>query len=251
MERFYRNTDSNSHPFFYNFLVGGKASTMRSTMMSVYFLVAASIGREIQRKTVLSYIFIVLLVINPVFFYEPGFWLTFIAVFAIVYANKIFMGLAATVKKKLLQNRKPHRTGNEEKHVMIKSNYLLSIFVTTFSVNVFILPVLLFIFKEASLLSLLTNIFAIPVFYMLLFILIISSISGLIWPPIGETLVKPSEILTGWLQKIAGSWRFFRFSLIELQDFEVIHLIIYYIFLISMLIIISKVIEKWTRNKIS
>jgi competence protein ComEC len=237
--------------FFYNFLIGGKASTVRSTMMSVYFLLAAGVGREIKRKTVLSYVFIILLFINPGFFTEPGFWLTFIAVFALVFVNKTLIELADVIKKKLAQIRQPYGKVYDRKHVKHRSNYFSSILVATFSVNIFILPVLLFIFKEASLLSLLTNLFAIPVFYMLLFILIISSILGLIWPPAGEILVRPSGILIWWLQKIAGSWRFFRFSIIKSQDFGLIHLIIYYIFLLSMLIIISRIIENWNSKKTS
>ena len=232
--------------FFYNFLVGGKASTIRSTMMSVYFLISCRVGREIHRKTVLSYIFIILLIINPGFFYEPGFWLSFIAVFAILYANKPVLDLIAVFKEKLALNFFRCAKEKNKNHRMARVSFLTSIAVTTFSVNIFILPLLLHIFNEASLLSLLTNLPAIPVFYILLFILIISTIAGLIWPPAGEILIKPSTVLIGWLKEIAASWRFFRFSIIESGDFDVIHLIIYYIFLLSVLIIVSRIIERWT-----
>ncbi len=234
---------------FYNFLVGGKASTIRATMMSVYFLLAAQVGREIDRKTVLSFVFIVMLVISPGFFLAPGFWLTFTAVFAISYANKPFMEISALLKKKFIQTRRPYNYTDGEKLKIAGDNYFFSIFITTFSVNIFIIPLLLYIFKETSLISLFTNLCAVPVFYVLLFILILSSISALIWPPAGAVIIPPSALLIGWLQEIAGSWRFFKLSFLKYRDFGALHLIIYYIFLLSVLIIISRVTKNYKRKR--
>ncbi len=235
--------------FAYNFLVGGKASTIRSTVMSAYFLLAAGSGRELRIKTILSYVFIFLLIINPGFFTEPGFWLTFVAVFAIVYTNKIFKKVFVIIIEELFSRRAAYLNKKSEKKGSYAWDYIISMFVTTFSVNIFIVPILLFVFKEASILSFLTNPFAIPVFFILLFILIISSITALIWPPAGGVIARTAEIFVAWLLKIAGAWRFLSFGTVMVKDFKVIYLIVYYIFLLVMFIIVSRITENLAKNK--
>jgi len=156
--------------------------------MSVFVLYARHLGRDYSNKYLLSVCFILLLIFNPAFYSDLGFWLSFASMFAIIYTNDIYKSVFLYLKKKFINRlAEPGHSGK------MKLNYFSEMAITTISVNIFIFPLLLFFFGEFSFLSLPVNMAAVPVFYCLLFILIISSIAGLFWPPAGIAIAKAAK----------------------------------------------------------
>ena len=233
--------------FFYNFLVGCRASILRSTFMSGLVILANSIKIEYSRKNILSMVFIFTLMINPGMFNDAGFWLSFSAVAAIIYINNIFYKLFDVLYSLYKKKRLLITDYNGTK---IGRNYFIEISITTFSVNIFIFPLIAYIFKEFSFLSFFTNVLIIPLFYVLLLLLILFSIVGLFWPPISVFLLKSVNFPIFLILKITGIWKFFNFGVIQIKNFNIIAMTVYYISLLIFLFLISKFVILKLKNKI-
>ncbi|OQA20650.1 MAG: ComEC family competence protein [Actinobacteria bacterium ADurb.Bin346] len=227
----------------YNFVIGEKASVLRATIMAVFILFSSRWKKALDNKAALSFSYIILLIINPGFFKNASFWLSFLSVAAILYLNNIISGffrfLAGRIfiifKMPALSMRFAGKS---------KPGYFGSLFVTSLSVYIFIFPVLMYLFGSAGIFAVIINMAAIPVFYALLFILIISSLLAILWPPLGSLLLKPSAVPLFILDKISGLWKISGYSVLRIDDFSMIYVILYYTVLVLSAIVISGFLKK-------
>jgi ComEC/Rec2-related protein len=207
----------------YNFITGTKASVMRASVMSVFVFYARHLGRDHSNKYLLSICFIILLIINPSFFSDLGFWLSFASVFAIIYTNGIYKSMFSNLNRKF--NKRliaGAKTGKRQ------PNYFSELAISTISVNIFIFPLLFFFFGEFSFLSLPVNMAVVPVFYCLLFILILSSIAGLFWPPAGVAIIKAVKPVIIIILKISEQYKRVDFLIIDSPDLSSWYIVLYY-----------------------
>jgi ComEC/Rec2-related protein len=236
--------------FLYNFIAGEKASALRATVMSVFVLTANLMERQYNKKIILSISFILLLTLNPEFFYNWGFWLSFASMAGIIYLNPIITDLFRFIRKRLQKAGSYFfgsfpDTGDPDsgyKRSIRKSpreNYFISSIITTVSVNIFIFPVLIFLFKELPVFSIPANLLAAPVFYMLLAILLAASFLALLWPPFGGFIIKPAGLLVEVLLKIARIYKISDFNVISLSNLKPYHMVIYYFALAAVSIALS------------
>jgi ComEC/Rec2-related protein len=236
--------------FLYNFIAGEKASALRATVMSVFVLTANLMERQYNKKIILSLSFIILLVLNPGFFYDWGFWLSFTSMAGILYLNPILTDLFRFIRKKVKKlcgyffgsfpSADDPDSGN--KRSIRKSygeNYFVSSIITTVSVNIFIFPVLIYLFKELPVFSIPANLMAAPIFYMLLAILLTASFLALFWPPLGGFIIKPAGLLVEALLKIASIYKISDFNVISLSNLQPVHMVIYYFALAAIFIALS------------
>jgi len=223
---------------FYNFLIGQKASALRASMMAILIILTGFWEREPDGKFVLSMTYIFLLSAFPEFLNNIGFWLSFAAMAAIIYINNIFSGLLKKICKNIKTKFK-FRNGYSP-----EENYFIKIFMTTFSINIFILPVMLYFFKDFSLIAPLTNILIIPVFYLLLFILILSSAASLFWPPIGSFTIVPAKPLILYILKIVNFFGTKEFFILKIENISYYYLAVYYLLLFVVLFLLNKYIKK-------
>gem|GEM_PF-2624495 len=229
----------------YNFVIGEKASVLRATVMSVFVLFSANWGKAINKKAVLSFTYLIMLVINPSFFTEVSFWLSFLSVAAIIYLNDIVAGLFDYLKKKIVQTIKPAPSVLLVKNGHIrKPGYFASIFITSLSVNIFIFPVIMCIFGSTGIFAVILNIAAVPVFYAVLFILIIASFAAIIWPPFGSVLLKPVSVPLHILIKLSEAWKISGASIIRIDEFGPIYVILYYTVMCALSFAASKFLNR-------
>jgi len=228
----------------YNFIVGARASILRASLMAIFVFFAERWGREYDRKLILSVVFIFLLAANPSFFYDPGFWLSFVSVFAIIYSNDIFRKTFKSLKQKICA-----RLGVPAGKKEAGRNFFAELAVTTLSVSVFIFPVTVYLFQEFSILSLPVNMAAVPLFYLLLFVLLVSTISSLFWPPLAISILKPSKFIISLLAKLSALWKRLDFGVIALKNFGPLNVILYYLFLIIILAVLYKIFVKKRRDE--
>lgn len=120
----------------YAALAGFSVPTQRALVMVCVFMLSILLRRHVQSLHVLAIAFLVVLLIDPMAVLSVGFYLSFLAVFCIIYV------LSA-------------RLGSE--------NRLLSGLKLHFVIGLGLLPVLLFFFQHASLISPVANFVAIPV----------------------------------------------------------------------------------------
>jgi competence protein ComEC len=225
--------------FLYNFIAGEKASALRATVMSVFILTANLMERQYNKKIILSISFIILLTINPEFFYNWGFWLSFASMAGILYLNPVITDLLKFIRKSVqkagsyffgsfLDADDPDNACKRSKRRLHGENYFVSSIITTVSVNIFIFPVLIYLFKELPVFSIPANLMASPVFYMLLVILLTASFLALLWPPLGGFVLKPAGLIVDILLKITRIYKISDFNVIHLSNLKVYHMVIYY-----------------------
>ena len=227
----------------YNFIIGQRASALRATLMAFFVLLALYWGKEYSRKNVLSFSYIFLLVLEPRFFLNMGFWLSFLSVFGLIYAREPLILFFNELKNRMIKIRKKDRNSENPEDTPVK-NYFLSSFIAVFSINITVLPLLLYLFGESPVISFMSNVIAIPVFYGFLSLLFVSSAVILIWPPYGQLLLQAARIPVFILLKISETWRYIGFSTIKSNNFETIHLLIYYIVILFVFFIISRSWQK-------
>ena len=208
----------------YNLIVGQRASMLRATIMIVFVIFANELKREYSSQIILYNTYIIMMLFNPAFLIDIGFWLSFCSIAAIVFINPILLQFF----KEIIPNFK------------WKSNYILRILMITFSINIAIFPMLAYFFGEVSQVSLFSNIVIIPVFYLALLILVMSSALGLIWPPIGGFFIKPSSIILSCILKMVEFFGKLSFSILRLEYFPLKYVLIYYLVLIIFLAVIVK-----------
>ena len=236
--------------FLYNFIAGEKASALRATVMSVFVLTANLMERQYNKKIILSLSFIILLTINPEFFYNWGFWLSFTSMAGILYLNPVITDLFRFVRKRVQKSGSyffgsfpeadaPDNAYKKSKRKLRGENYFVSSIITTVSVNIFIFPVLIYLFKELPVFSIPANLMASPVFYMLLAILLTASFLALLWPPFGGFVLKPAGLIIEILLKIARIYKISDFNVISLSNFKGYHMVIYYFALAAVFIALS------------
>jgi ComEC/Rec2-related protein len=216
----------------YNFLVGERASMLRASITVVLIFLAGRWNREYSHKIILYFSYIALIIYNPYFIYSAGFWMTFGSMAALSFIYPFLSGAAArnTIAKGPV------------------TAYFLKIIFITLSVQIVLFPVLVYFFNEVSLISPLANVLIIPAFYILLFIMIFSSLTIIIWPPAGGFILRSGDIFFRYILKTAGILARFNFCVIRFDDSAVKNVIVCYavLFILSSAIyILVKIIRPW------
>ncbi|MBA7561215.1 hypothetical protein ES708_02851 [subsurface metagenome] len=212
----------------YNFLVGERASILRASITVIFILLAKEWNREYSHKILLYLSFIIIIIFNPYFIYDLGFWMSYGSMAALVFIYPAAIRLA----------------GNIFPFLKLKRSFFIKIALITLSIQTVLFPVLAYFFKEVSLISPVANILVIPVFYILLSILIVSSFVTIIWPPMGGILLKPSSIFFVYILKTVKILSKFDFCIINLDSFTVKNVIVYYIALLIILFTACMIIKR-------
>jgi ComEC/Rec2-related protein len=214
--------------FAYNFLIGEKASALRASTMAVFVLMARGVERESSYRIILYMSYIAVVACDPFYIYDIGFWMTFISVAALVYAYPVFHRLAGMLN--LFRSR--------------IAGFFLKIILATVSIQAALFPLLTYFFGEVSLISVIASAIVIPAFYPLLFILIISSLAILIWPPLGCFILKPGNIFTGYIVKIVRILARFDYPIIGSGNFPEYGALVYYPVFIFVLVLLRAAIKR-------
>jgi len=213
----------------YNFLVGERASILRASITGIFILLARNWKREYSRKNILYLSYIIVIIYNPYFLYDIGFWMTYGSMAALVFIYPVFL----RVTEKFFT----HRVGPV-------INFFKKIVFVTLSIQVILFPILIYFFKEVSLVSPLANVFILPLFYALLFILIISSFVIITWPPAGGFILRLSKFFFEYILKIVKVFDKFNFCVISLNSFKLESVITYYSVFLFILVVVYIILKK-------
>lgn len=218
----------------YNFLVGERASMLRASVMVIFILLARSWDREYSHKILLYLSYIIIVIYNPFFLDDLGFWMSYGSMAALIFIYPLILKL---FKKNFISLNSALR-------------YFVKIVLITLSIQVVLFPISAYFFKEFSLVSPMANMLIIPVFYILLFILMVSSFFVIIWPPVGSFILKSGSIFFDCISKTVKTLSKFDFCIINFDSFPVKNVIVYYIILIIVLFTVGATIKMIkTHNK--
>ncbi|MBU2563628.1 MAG: ComEC/Rec2 family competence protein, partial [Actinobacteria bacterium] len=217
----------------YNFLVGERASILRASITVIFILLAKEWNREYSHKILLYLSYIIIIIFNPYFIYDLGFWMTYASMAALVFIYPAVVRLA----------------GNIFPFLKLKRSSFIKIALITLSIQTVLFPVLAYFFKEVSLISPVANILIIPVFYILLSILMVSSFVTIIWPPVGGLLLKPSSIFFVYILKTVKILSKFDFCIINFDSFPVKNVVVYYIVFVVILFTALTIVKRINISK--
>ena len=148
-------------------LTGFEASVCRAALMGFGTLFALVLSREVKPLALLLTAATILLLVNPLWIWDLGFQLSFLAT----------LGLIVTTPP-----------------LMAKLDWMppaiASIVVVPIAASVWVLPLLLYIFSVVSPYSILVNIIAAPLLWILSIGGMFSALAGLIFPPAGSVLAQ-------------------------------------------------------------
>ncbi|TAF36464.1 MAG: ComEC/Rec2 family competence protein [Oscillatoriales cyanobacterium] len=151
-------------------LTGFEASICRAALMGFGTLFALVLSREVKPLGLLLIAATILLLVNPLWIWDLGFQLSFLAT----------LGLVVTAPP-----------------LMAKFDWMppaiASILVVPIAASVWVLPLLLYVFSVVSPYSILVNIIAAPLLWILSIGGMVSALAGLIFPPAGSVLAQLLE----------------------------------------------------------
>ncbi|MDD5621615.1 MAG: ComEC/Rec2 family competence protein [Actinomycetota bacterium] len=211
----------------YNFLVGERASMLRASVMVIFILLARSWNREYSYKILLYLSYIIIVIYNPFFLDDLGFWMSYGSMASLIF---IYPPILKLFKKRFISLNPALR-------------YFTKIVLITLSIQVVLFPISAHFFKEVSLISPMANMFVIPAFYILLAILMISSFLIIIWPPVGSIILKSGSVFFDYISKIVKTLSKFDFCIINFDSFPIKNVIVYYIILMIALFAAGAIIK--------
>ena len=139
--------------FFYATLAGFSVPTQRALIMLAVWVAATLLRRHVQAINVFAIALLLVLLYSPLVVLSAGFYLSFLAVFIIIYAMSARLG---------------------QEHYLLKSFRLHCV------IGLSLLPVLLFFFQSVSLIAPVANMIAVPV---ISFIVVPLSLLALVFLP--------------------------------------------------------------------
>ena len=217
----------------YNYLLGVKASVLRASIWMVAAIIAGQWNRESNRPRILCISFILLLILNPLFLEDTGFWFSFAAMSGIVFVQPLIMKASGTVPS----------------IKRIVNNYLCRTLILTISIQITCGPLLLYYFRYLPLVSPVSNICILPFFYALLLLLMVSAFFAIIWPPLGGFVLKATPPLFKIITGMAGFFSKPGLPMLKASNMVPVQLLVYYLALFLLLLLARRSLEKRLRAK--
>ena len=130
--------------FFYAILTGSNPPAIRATIMASCILLTFVLNRESLIYNSICLAALIILIYNPQYLFTASMQLSFIATIGIIYFYPRIYNSFSKIKSKFCK-------------------YILSIFCVTLSVQIALIPILIFYFGKFSVISFIANILIVPI----------------------------------------------------------------------------------------
>ena len=202
--------------FIYFYIAGGSPSIGRAVVSSVFADICFVVDRKRDGISTLAIIASVMIFLNPFVIYNTGFQLSFLATFSIVYFYPI-----------------------------INKRIKFSATSVTIAANIMTLPIIVYSFDGISILSVISNVLAVPFVAFVVYIDVASIFLFEIFPFIASIVAGLNSVIITIiyfiLEKVDEIW----FSYIQFTQLDFSFLVIYYIIIILGIIYYEiKVVEE-------
>ncbi|MDD4211736.1 MAG: ComEC/Rec2 family competence protein [Clostridia bacterium] len=198
--------------FGYAYLCGFSASIVRASIMALTLIFGSLLGEQNDNLSSLSFAGIIILLISPICLFTAGFLLSFASVFGIFIFYPIFTKLFKRIDM---------------------PKWLSSAISLTLSAQIATLPLLIYFFNSFNLLSVITNVLALPLFTLGYIVLFVSVILTAILPLFSFLFIIPNLAFT-FVYLIAKFVSSVSFASVSLFSFGLFATIIYYVFVFSL-----------------
>lgn len=209
---------------FYSFLCSFSPSVVRASLMCLILFSAEMFGREYDPLSAIGFSGIIILLVAPFYALDLGFRLSYFCVLSIFVLYKTFNNLLLKIK------------------VPKKLSASIAVCLST---QLGILPFLINIFGEVAILSIITNLIAIPLFEVFYMFLIVGLVLTFIFPFM-SFILKFCELILFFIDYIAGIVSSIPFAVIKLPALNIFITLAYF----TCLFISSRFVKLKTLNKV-
>ncbi len=192
-------------------LTGMPASVFRAVTMAVVILIAYMVNRSTNIYNSLAIAAFIILALNPEELFGAGFQLSFLAVLSIAVIYPIFQRYiySLKIKSKII-------------------NYLLLFMCVSLSAQVGTLPLTFIYFGKLSLVSLLTNLFVIPMAGLIVGVAVLTLALNAFLSFIAQLFAAVNELIIFILFKLVSIAGSNEYSFLPIKDFSTLDAIIFY-----------------------
>ncbi|OGV07406.1 MAG: DNA internalization-related competence protein ComEC/Rec2 [Ignavibacteria bacterium RIFOXYB2_FULL_36_7] len=206
------------------FITGVQPSVFRATVMAVVIIIAFLSNRSTSLFNSLAFASVIILVLSPEEILNPGFQLSFSAVLGIAIFYPRTEKLISTLKLRSKVLR-----------------YILLFMAVSLSAQIGTLPFTVMYFGKLSIISLLANLFVIPVVGVVVGLGIFTLIINIAFPFVAIYFAAANELVTKLLFlfiELSGNENF---SYIFVKNFSLYDSLLFYLFLFFLLYVIKKI----------
>lgn len=209
-------------------LTGASASVVRASIMGGLFIVSRALGRKVPPLHLLLMAVFLMILQNPFALFDVGLQLSFFATLGLILSLDLFRFDA----KKIYQ-------------------IFLSVIPETLIAQVFTLPILIYHFSEASIISVIPNALILPLVPLAMLMIFISVIISFISVHLGMFVSLSGEVL---LRYFVGVIKFFGdldFARVEIKSVPYYVIVIFYLLaIVSIQVLIKRVNEKRYQKRV-
>jgi len=206
---------------FYAMMVDMKPSVTRAVIMASIILIGRAWEKKVNVYNSLAAAAFIQTLYSPFLLFDIGFQLSFSAVFSIVYFNKRITTLLPEKIKPLTLK------------ISIFRN-IYQLFLISFSALIGTLPLTAYYFHRVSLISLIANLFAIPLVGIIGALGFSQIILGFIWNSFNIAYGRVEMILITILQKLTSITGESSFAYFQIKEFSIVTAIILYFIILGL-----------------
>ncbi|MBT4067348.1 MAG: DNA internalization-related competence protein ComEC/Rec2 [Candidatus Marinimicrobia bacterium] len=212
---------------FFCFLTGGKPSVIRASLMAGLYVLTPILNRQGNLWNTIFFSAFLILLFDPLYIYDLGFIFSYTAVLSIVIFYQLIESILPEKLKISSIKSKPVR-------------FIYGLFIVSLSAQIGTLPITAFYFGRIPIISLVANVFIVPIVGILVAIGFCIIFFG--WIPIlGGLFGQSAWFVTNLISYLAEFFSDFPFAFIEMPHFSLIWILIYFIFIsIPFLFLIPK-----------
>lgn len=175
-------------------MTGASATAVRAGSMALLALLARFLGARYDITRALFFVACAMIVYNPHTLYDPSFQLSFLATFGLIT-------LSGVIEKKLKK--------------MTNMLSLRETFSATLATQVCVVPLLVYLSGEVSVVSLLANIVVLPIIPLSMFLGSVLGVAGSFFSVLGVALSFPAVLVSGYILFVSDQLSRVPFASIE------------------------------------
>jgi len=218
--------------FIYAIMVGNRIPTLRAGIMIYTYLFAIILDRHRDLYNILALAVIILLIWNPLSFYDIGFQLSFIAVLGITFCISNF-----------LYNNTEIRKEEFNFYSFIKKK-VFQYLIVSLAASLSVLPIIAIYFNKLIFVSPLSNSIVLPFASFLIPLALFSSFLGLIYTPLIKLTSWTINIFTSIIFYLAKFFSSLPFSYIFISKPSLLILLLYYTALFTIFFYKKRVLKR-------
>ncbi len=172
---------------FYAALTGGNAPVVRASVMAGIYLLGLAIQRRNSVINTLSIAALIILLVNPLELFQPGFQLSFTAVLGIVLIYQKLRALCGNIFSDWYEKGHDFRTG------------MMQLFLVSLSAQIATLPLTAYYFGRVSIVSVFINLPVVPAAGLIVGLGFVAVLFALITMPLGGIFLNTVSLLLSGL----------------------------------------------------